>query len=48
MKINTKEDALKMIINLGFDYDGFDKKESLKSLIDELVETAKKGLKSGD
>jgi len=34
-----------MIIDLAYDYDGYNKAENLKELIDELVVYAKKGLK---
>jgi len=47
MEIKSKEDALKMIIALGFDYDGYNKSESLMDLIDELVDIAHKGLEVG-
>lgn len=35
---------LELIIDLGFDYDGYNKAENLKGLIDTLVECAKLGL----
>ena len=34
------DDCLNMIYAIGFDYDGCEKPESLKELIDELVEYA--------
>lgn len=47
-QLKIKDEYLKLIIALGFDYDGFNTIEGLKSLIDELVELAKKALKSDD
>lgn len=44
-KIECYKQALQMIIDIGFDYDGYSKVESLKFLIDELVQFAKNGLK---
>lgn len=45
-KIQTQ--YLKFIINLGYDYDGFDTVEDLKNLIDELIRYAKLGLEKND
>ena len=45
------DDCLNMIYAIGFDYDGYEKPESLKELIDELVEyarTARRILHSND
>lgn len=39
------EECLQMIIDIGFDYDGFNDSKNLKSLIDELVGYAEKGMK---
>ena len=36
--------ALQLIVNLGFDYDGYSSVEGLKGLIDELVEIARDAL----
>lgn len=38
------EKYLELIIQLGYDYDGLNTVESLKSLIDELVKYAKLGI----
>lgn len=38
--INTADEAIEMIVGLGYDYDGFSNENDLKSLIDELVELA--------
>lgn len=38
--VNTADEAIEMIIGLGYDYDGFSSERDLKSLIDELVELA--------
>jgi hypothetical protein len=43
--IQSKDDALQTIIDYGFDYDGYNQAENLKSLIDKLVEIARIGLK---
>lgn len=42
---NNAEECLQMIIDIGFDYDGYSKAEHLKELIDELVDYARRGLK---
>lgn len=41
--IKIMEKYFELIIDLGFDYDGFERKEDLKNLIDELVKLAKLG-----
>lgn len=46
--LKIKDEYLKLIIDLGFDYDGYEKSESLKVLIDELVDLAKKALWNDD
>lgn len=43
-----KDEYLKLICDLGFDYDGYEESESLKELIDELVDLAKKAIKNDD
>ena len=43
--IRSKDDALQMIVDLADDYDNAASVESLKDLIDELVEVAKYGRK---
>ena len=43
-----KDEYLKLICDIGFDYDGYEKSESLKELIDELVDLAKKAIKNDD
>lgn len=45
-KIRIKDEYLQLIIDLGYDYDGYEKSESLKALIDELVSLASKALKN--
>lgn len=40
---NNAEECFDMIIDIGFDYDGYSRAEDLKKLIDELVEYAKRG-----
>lgn len=47
-KLKIKDKYLQLIIDLGFDYDGFNNSESLKLLIDELVRYANLGLNSND
>lgn len=39
-QIKIKDKYCQLIINLGFDYDGFNTVDSLKGLIDELVSYA--------
>jgi hypothetical protein len=43
-----KNEAFQLIIDLGDDYDGFNTVDSLKGLIDELVEIARIGIKLGE
>lgn len=45
-KIQTQ--YLRMILNLGYDYDGCNTVESLKSLIDELMRLARLGIDIND
>lgn len=47
-QIKIKNNFFQMIIDLGFDYDGFNSTDDLKKLIDELVRCAKLGLKCND
>lgn len=47
-KNKIKDEYLKLIFDLGFDYDGYEESESLKELIDELVDLAKKAIKNDD
>lgn len=47
-KIKIKDNYFQLIIDLGFDYDGFNDSEKLKLLIDELVRYANLGLSSND
>ena len=47
-KIQIKDKYLDLIIAIGYDYDGFNKVESLKGLIDELVRFAKMALDNDD
>ena len=47
-QLMIKNEYLKLINDLGYDYDGFNTVDSLKGLIDELCELAKKGIKSDD
>lgn len=39
-KIENKDNWCQLIADIGFDYDGFNQVDSLKSLIDELVRYA--------
>ena len=43
-QINIKDKWCQLIIDLGFDYDGCNRIESLKGLIDELVDYAHKAI----
>ena len=47
-QIKIKDAYLQMIIDIGFDYDGYEKAESLKNLIDELCAYAKLALENND
>ena len=47
-QIKIKDAYCNMIYMLGVDYDGFNTVESLKSLIDELVNCAKRAYRSDD
>jgi len=44
-KYDAMEQQLQQIIDIGFDYDGYNSINSLKKLIDELVIMARDGLK---
>lgn len=41
--VDCVEECLATIIGIGFDYDGCNSVDSLKSLVDELVEYARRG-----
>lgn len=45
-QVELKDKYSELIIDIGFDYDGYSKAESLKELIDELVNYAKASLKN--
>lgn len=47
-QIKIKDEYCQLIINLGFDYDGFNTVDSLKGLIDELVSYAKRAIECDD
>ena len=47
-QIKIKDEWCQLIIDLGFDYDGCNTVESLKSLIDELVDYAHKAISCDD
>lgn len=42
--IKSPKEALQLIVDIGFDYDGVNSTEALMDLIDEIVEIAKIGL----
>lgn len=44
-KIEEATDKLQLLVDIGFDYDGLSKEESLKTLIDELVDYARESIK---
>lgn len=46
--IKIKDEYFQLIIDCGFDFDGLNSVDSLKCLIDDLVDLAKSGLKSDD
>lgn len=47
-EIKIKDAYLGLICDLGYDYDGYETVEGLKSLIDELVDLARKGINCDD
>ena len=47
-QIKIKDNYLRAIMSLGYDYDGYTSSDDLKSLIDELVDLAEKGLTCDD
>lgn len=47
-QILIKNEYFRLIHDLGYDYDGLEKPESLKQLIDELVDLANKGYIADD
>lgn len=47
-QIDIKDEYLRTIYAIGFDYDGFDDSENLKCLIDSLVDFAKRAIKNDD
>ena len=47
-KVDIKDGYCRLIVDLGVDYDGWDTAEGLKSLIDELVDLAKRAVKNDD
>ena len=47
-QIRIKDGYCDLIWSLGFDYDGWNTVESLKALIDELVDYAKKACRNDD
>lgn len=47
-QVKIKDKYCQLIIDLGFDYDGFNTVDSLKSLIDELVSYAQRAIECDD
>lgn len=47
-QIDIKNEYLQTIYAIGFDYDGYEESESLKHLIDTLVDYAKRAVKNDD
>lgn len=47
-QIDIKNAYLQMIVDLAFDYDGYESTENLKGLIDELSHYAKLALENND
>lgn len=47
LEASTVKECLELICDIGYDYDGCNSVESLKELIDELVDLASQGLKLG-
>ena len=46
--LTIKNEYFKLIYDLAYDYDGCNEVDSLKKLIDELVDLANKGYKADD
>lgn len=47
-QIKIKDKYCQLIIDLGFDYDGFNTVDSLKGLVDELVSYAQRAIECDD
>ena len=47
-KLKIKDEYLRLIIDIGFDYDGYNDADNLKDIIDELVKYAKQALNNDD
>lgn len=47
-KLKIKDEYLKLIIDLGYDYDGMETQSGLKELIDGIVDLARKALVADD
>lgn len=47
-QIKIKDAYLKMIVDIGCDYDGYNDVKNLKNIIDEIVDLAAKGIKCDD
>ena len=47
-QLEIKDEYLRTIYAIGFDYDGFEESESLMQLIDSLVDFAKRAIKNDD
>lgn len=47
-QLNIKNRYLELIRDIGYDYDGFDKSDDLKELIDELVGLSRQAIKNDD
>lgn len=47
-QIKIKDKWCQLIIDIGFDYDGYNTVEGLKSIIDELVDYAHKAINCDD
>lgn len=45
-ELDIKNEALKLIKDIAFDYDGFNDVDNLKTLIDDLREIARRGINS--
>ena len=43
-QLPTKDSVFELMRDIGFDYDGYNSVDGLKSIIDELVDLAKYGL----
>ena len=47
-ELKIKTEYLKLIVDLGYDYDGMETRDGLKGVIDDIVDLAKKAIAVDD